>query len=301
MEAAAAAGLTEIDHLITTHWHLDHFGAMPDLAARIPIRNYIDHGPNMEDNAESVEFLGLIYGSLVRKATRTIVKPGDSVSMGGLDWRIVTSAGEVIKAPLPGAGARNPLCDSFIPKAKNDDGGIENAESVGSIVSFGKFRVAHLGDLTWNKEFDLMCPMNRVGTVDLLIVSNHGLLQSSSPVLVHGLAPRVAIMNNGARKGGPPDTMKTIFSSPGLENLWQLHFSLLGGQEYTVPGLFIANTLDDPPTTMPIAAAPQPARGVGGAPVHNGKAYWIKVSASADGSFIVSNPRTGFSKTYQAR
>jgi competence protein ComEC len=100
-------------------------------------------------------------------------------------------------------------------------------------VTFGRFRVAHLGDLTWNKEFDLMCPSNPIGTVDLLVVSHHGQAISNSPVLVHALRPRVALLNNGTRKGGQPDAMKVLYSSPGLEDLWQVHFSLLSGQEYT--------------------------------------------------------------------
>jgi hypothetical protein len=97
--------------------------------------------------------------------------------------------------------------------------------------------------------------------------------------------------------------MKVLFSSPGLEDLWQLHFSQLSGQEYTVPGVFIANTVDEPQSSMPIAALTPPPPGPGAAPppVHNGPAYWIKVSARDDGSFTVTNARNGFSKTYPAR
>jgi Mn2+/Fe2+ NRAMP family transporter len=101
-----------------------------------------------------------------------------------------------------------------------------------------------LGDLTQVKEFPLMCPINRIGTVDLWIVSHHGQPMSNSQALVHAIHPRVAILNNGTRKGGQPAAMKVIYSSPGLEDLWQLHFSLLSGQEYTQPGLFIANTIN---------------------------------------------------------
>ncbi len=153
--------------------------------------------------------------------------------------------------------------------------------SVGSLVTFGKFRAVHLGDLTWNKEFDLMCPNNRIGTVDVLLGLHHGQAISNSEVLVHALRPRVAIMNNGTRKGGQPDVMKMLHSSPGLEDLWQMHFSLLSGQEYTVPGMFIANTLDEPPAAMPVAPMPAPPPGPGAPPppAHNGTAYWIKVSA----------------------
>src|SRR5206468_2076290 len=105
----------------------------------------------------------------------------------------------------------------------------ENAQSIGSLVTFGKFRIVHMGDLTWNKEFELMCPTNRLGTADVFLVSHHGQPISNSPVLVHALQPRVAIMNNGTLKGGQPDTMKILLGSPRLEELWQLHVSFLGG------------------------------------------------------------------------
>ena len=172
-----------------------------------------------------------------------------------------------------------------------------------SLSAMARFRTIHLGDLTKNKEFELMCPNNRIGTVDVLLGLHHGQASSNSEVLVNALRPRVAIMNNGTRKGGEPDVMKTVHSSPGLEDLWQLHFSVLSGQEYTVPGMFIANTTDDPQAAIPVAPVPAPPPGPGApaAPAHNGKAYWIKVSAQQDGSFTVTNARNGFSKTYGAK
>jgi hypothetical protein len=112
----------------------------------------------------------------------------------------------------------------------------ENDQSAGMHVTFGRFRMLHLGDLTVNEAFDLMCPNNRIGSVDVFVVSGNGSVRSSTPVLVHAIRPRVAIMNNGTQKGGQPDTMKVLYAAPGLENLWQLHFSILSGQEYTVPG-----------------------------------------------------------------
>jgi competence protein ComEC len=118
--------------------------------------------------------------------------------------------------------------------------------------------------------------------------------------MVHGLHPRVAIINNGTRKGGDPHTMTSVHTSPGLEDLWQIHFSQLSGQEYTQPGMFIANRLDDDPPAMPIAPIATPGPDAPPAPIHNGKAYWIKVSAKQDGSFTVTNQRNGFSKTYSA-
>src|SRR5262245_32614063 len=152
--------------------------------------------------------------------------------------------------------------------------------SVSIYVSYGKFRAYHPGDLTKNKEFEMMCPNNKIGTVDVLLGLHHGQASSNSPVLVHGLHPRVAIANNGTRKGGEPEAMQTVMSSPGLEDFWQMHFSLLSGQENTVAGRFIANTVDDPQTSMPIAPMPAPAPGPNAPPppAHNGKSYWFKVS-----------------------
>lgn len=296
MAAITDAGLTQIDHLITTHWHGDHFGAMAELANRIPIRHFIDHGPSVQSQPASDAFLKDVYPGLYGKAKRTIAKPGNRIPIRGLDWRIVTSAGEAIKTPLPGAGQPNPLCAAFEPQ---DLDATENAQSVGSVVTFGRFKAVHLGDLTWNNEFDLMCPTNRIGRADVFFVTHHGQPVSNAAVVVHALQSRVAIMNNGTRKGGQPAAMRIIHSAPRLEDLWQVHFSTLSGQEHTAPGLFIANVVDDQADTMPIAAIAQPGPGAPPAPVHNGPAYWIKVSAKQDGSFTVSNARNGFSKTYK--
>jgi competence protein ComEC len=299
MAAVKDARLTQIDHLITTHWHGDHFGGMAELAKRIPIKHFIDHGPTVQPQPASDEFLAKVYPQLLAKGRHTVAKPGDVIPVAGLDWRIVSSGGQVLKTSLPGAGAVNAACANFKPQ---DEDKSENAQSVGSIITFGKFRTVHLGDLTWNKEFELMCPRNQIGSADLFIVSHHGLPISNSPPLVHGIHSRVAIMNNGTRKGGQPDAMKIIYSAPGLEDLWQMHFSLLSGQEYTVPGMFIANLLDEPSTTMPVApmAAPAPAPNAPPPPAHNGPAHWIKVSAQQDGTFTVTNARNGFSKIYIA-
>jgi beta-lactamase superfamily II metal-dependent hydrolase len=298
MAAVSSAGVTQIDHLITTHYHGDHFGAMAELAARIPIRNFIDHGANVQPNATTDAFLTKVYPTLYAKGRHTVVKPGDRFSMGDVNVQVVASAGQVLAKPLPGAGAPNPLCADFTPQAPD---ATENAQSVGVHVSLGRFRAAHLGDLTWNKEFDLMCPANRLGDVDLFVVSHHGQSSSNSEVLVHAIQPRVALLNNGTRKGGQPEAMRVLFSAPRTEDVWQLHASQLSGQEYTVPGMFIANVVDQQPDAMPIAPFQPPAPGAPAAvppPVHNGPAHWIKVSARETGSFTVTNSRNAFSKTY---
>jgi len=297
LQAMKDAGVEQIDHLIITHWHGDHFGGLAELASKTTIKEFIDHGPNVQPGELADNFLKTTYPGLYAKAKHTVAKPGDKILMAGLDVRVVASAGETIKTPLPGAGKANPYCANYKP----GDNNAEDPQSVGIHVAFGKFRTVHLGDLTKNKEFELMCPTNRIGTLDVLLGLHHGQSSSNSEVAVHALHPRVAIMNDGTRKGGEPDVMKTVHSSPGLEDLWQLHFSLLSGQEYSVPGMFIANPIDEQQAAMPIAplAAPPPGPGAPPAPVHNGTAYWIKVSAKQDGSFTVTNSRNGFSKTYR--
>jgi beta-lactamase superfamily II metal-dependent hydrolase len=296
--AAMDAGLKQIDHLIITHYHGDHFGGVQELAARIPIRHFIDHGPNVQPTSAVDTFLKEVYPQLYAKGTRTIAKPGDRVPMKGVDVRVVTSAGQVTPTSMPGAGRPNPYCAAHKPQ---DPDATENAQSVGSYIAFGQFRALHLGDLTWNKEFDLMCPTNRIGGIDLFIVSHHGQPSSNSPALVHAISPRVALMNNGTRKGGQPAAMQVLHTSPGLEDLWQIHFSQLSGQEYTVPGMFIANTTDEELEAMPVAALapPPPGPGAPPPPAHNGRAYWIKVSAQQDGAFTVTNARNGVTKTYR--
>jgi beta-lactamase superfamily II metal-dependent hydrolase len=282
MAVVKESGITQIDTLITSHWHADHMGAMAELANRIPIRHYIDHGANVQPSAPVDAFLQSIYPGLLAKAKHTVVKAGGAVTMKDVQWRIVASARESISAPLPGAGSPNPHCAGFKPHVVNPVSGqpvgnTEDEHSVGSHVTFGRFRALYLADFPWNKEYELMCPGNKLGTVDFLLVSRHGQHSSNSETLVHALRPRVGVMNNGIRKGGQPETMRVLHSSPGLEDLWQLHVAQLSGPEYDIPGMFVANVLEDPQ--------------------HN-PAYWIKVSAQSDGAFTVTNARNGFSKTY---
>ena len=202
-----------------------------------------------------------------------------------------------LQTPLQGKAAPNPHCANVTPQS-----GVnltEDDQSVGSVITFGKFRTIHLGDLTLNRQFDLMCPNNRIGTVDLLLAARHGNINAEH--LVHAINPRVIVTNNGIRKGAQPDAMKIFFSSPRVEDVWQIHFSQLGGQEYTVPGMFIANLFDQPLESMPVAPFTPPPQGQQAPPVpeHSGRAYFLKISAQQDGTFTVTNTRNGFSKTYR--
>ena len=297
MAAVGDAGVGQIDHMITTHWHADHYGGLAEAGNANP--HWPLHRPRADDREHVRAFIDGPYRDLYGAARRTVVTPGDTVPLNGVDVQVMVSAGQVLERALPGAGDPNPHCAEFERQA--EDLG-DNAQSVGVHIAFGQFRGLHLGDLTANKEFELMCPTNPIGAVDLYIVSHHGLAGSGAPVLVHGIAPRVAIMNNGTRKGGAPKAMMTLHTAPRLQDLWQLHFSLVSGQEYTVPGLFIANLIDSQPDSMPLAPLPPPPPGSNAAqpPVHNGAAHWIKVDARRDGTFTVTNSRNGFSKSYEA-
>lgn len=277
MAAVKDAGLQRIDHLVITHWHRDHFGGLPVLAERIPIREFIDHGANQQPDEVADPFLQHVYPGLYAKATHRIVQPGDTIPFADLDVRVVASAGQVERNALPGGGASNPWC---VGVSRPPDGKGENPQSIGLRIDFGSFRVVDLGDLSSDREFDLMCPNNPLGTADVFMVSHHGQPKSNSPLLVHAIEPRVAIMNNGVHKGGQPEVMAVIHAAPGLETLWQLHASQLAGEEYNAPGVFIANVQQGS---------------------HEGAGYWIKVSAQRDGSFTVTNTRNGFFKTYRSR
>jgi len=189
--------------------------------------------------------------------------------------QVLTADGDEIADPLAGAGQANPLCADA--KLREPDP-TENARSVGTLITFGKFRALDLGDLTWNKEHELMCPANKIGTVDLYIVSHHGWDQSGSAALVHAIHPLVAIMDNGAHKGGSPEAWQTIHSSAGLEDIWQLHYAIDGGKDNNTPDTFIANT-DEVGDT----------------------GNWIRVTVHPDGSFAVYNQRNKYSKTYEHR
>lgn len=271
LAAAKSAGVKKIDYLVITHYHSDHVGGVPQLAEKIPIRNFVDHGASTETGKDA-DVLFNAYAAFRDKGTHLQVKPGDTIPIKGLDVRVLSSGGDVITTPLPGAGQPNPECSSF---QRHEVDTSENARSVGILITYGDFRMIDLGDLTWNKEFDLVCPDNKIGAVDVYLVSHHGMNMSGSPQFVHALHPRVAIMNNGARKGGSPEIWQTIHDTPGLIDLWQLHFAVAGGKEHNSSDTAIAN-LDE---------------------ICEGK--WLKLTAQKDGTFSVYNSRNKYERSYK--
>lgn len=298
MDMIAAAGVTKIDYLLSTHYHTDHVGGLTELVKRIPVAHFMDHGANSE-SPEAIAGFQAAYADVYGKAKHTVLKPGDRIPVTGLDWRIVTSAGQAIKTPLAGGGKPNAaLCADFQRKpdpATPDD----NAQSVGSVIGYGHFRALDLGDLLWNNEFDLVCPRNLIGTVDLYLVTHHGLDRSGSPALVHSVLPRVAVMQNGTRKGGAPTAFQILRQSAGLEDIWTSHWSYAAGIEHNSPGVFIAN-VDDMATIAGVINPAGAAPAARGNPAHT-PSYFIKVSAQSNGTFTVTNLRNGFSKTYVKR
>ena len=270
--AAKAAKVKQLDYVAITHYHRDHVGGVPALADQLKIGTLVDHGPAMEDSKVVKEDYA-DYERVLPRAQHLVAKPGDVVPVKGINVDVLTSAGDHIQSALPGAGQPNPQCAST---EKKDDDVTENARSLGMLVTYGKFRLLDLGDLTWNKEMELVCPNNLIGTVDVYLTTHHGLSQSNNPALVRAVHPRVAIMNNGARKGGTPSAWQIIKDSPGMQDIWQLHYSVEGQREHNMPDSFIAN-VDE----------------VGDA------GSYIKLSSESDGSFSVTNSRNKYHKEYR--
>jgi hypothetical protein len=206
------------------------------------------------------------------KGEYLLARPGDLIPIRGIEVQVLTAAGDEISRPLPGAGAPNPLCAGA--KRKSPDPS-ENAQSIGLLITYGKFRMIDLGDLTWNKELELACPDNKIGTIDVYLSTHHGIDLSGAPALVHALHPLVAIMDNGPRKGGSPEAWQTVRTSPRLEDIWQLHYALQAGKANNAPDDFIANLEE------------------------HCQGNWIKLSAEPDGQFTVTNGRNGNTRAYR--
>lgn len=290
--AAQHAGLKKIDYLVISHWHADHEGGLDALSKLIPIGHFYDHGDQVQPEDRSrLENYRAIAG-----ANRTILRAGDSIPIKGLETKVLVSEGPVIATPVNDGGKPNPLCTNA---AQMEPAAPENIRMVGLSLDFGRFKMASLGDLDWSREMQLACPVNKLGTLNLYTINRHGTLaDSGSPALLGAIRPQVIVVNNGPRKGlGQRDdrakpvavsgvrpyeanSYLRMATTPGVEDIWQLHLSLIDSDPaHNTKAEMIANTEE-------------------GA---QDQGNWIEASVSRDGNFILTNPRTGFSKSYRAR
>ena len=223
----------------------------------------------------TVKDVATVYGNYVAaraKGKHIVVEAGDRIPIEGIDVEVVTASGKAISRPLPGAGQPNPLCASYRPIAP-DSG--ENSYSIGLEIAFGKFRLADLGDLYWNREFDLVCPNNLLGTVDVYMTTHHAKKTSGAPAMVQALRPKAAIMNNGPKTGGDETAWQTIHASAGTPDIWQLHYALNNDAAHNAPDEFIANRSEDC------------------------TGNWIRLAARQDGSFTIQNGRNHAERVYR--
>ncbi len=281
--AAQAAGLTRIDHLVTTHFHIDHFGGAADLAKLIPIGTVYDNGipdHNPDNPAQPDAFARSIAPYRAMKADkRVVLKPGDEIPLkqipGAVPLKFRCLAGMQKTIGSPDRAIENPLCQTATEKAK-DTG--DNANSLVMLLELGRFQMFDGGDLTWNTETKLVCPLNLVGPVDIYDVNHHGLDTSNNPVLVRALSPTVAIMSNGITKGCGAETFGTLKSVASIQAIYQIHKNLRADSANNTVAEQIANLEKDC------------------------QANFIKVSVEPDGrSYTVAIPATGHSRKFETR
>ncbi len=253
-ELTQQAGLKKIDFLLITHFHGDHVGGIEALSKMIPIERFFDHGDSVETTNPRDAKNWETYKT-ISMGKRTIVKPGDKIPIEGLQVVVVSSNGEVLANPINGGGP-NPFCRGAEQKPPDTT---ENQRSAGILVTFGKFKFLDLGDLTWDKEMELACPVNKLGTVTIFQASHHGFYRdySGAPAFVWAIKPQVVVVNNGPAKGWQANAYDTVQKISGLEGVWQLHrrldtdaahntkrgYDRQHGADQRVPGAF-AQSLD---------------------------------------------------------
>jgi competence protein ComEC len=276
-------GLKQIDHLIVTHYHTDHYGGVPQLAAIVPIRKFYDHGP-MNELPEDRRFPEMYAAyRAAAKETSTTLKPGSTIELKQvrgpkLTLSVVAAHGEVLKGKDT---PQNPACATVTPQP---DDTTDNRRSVAFVLRYGAFDFFDAGDLTGDVEALLACPVDRVGPVDLYQVTHHGQDNSNNPVLLATLKPTVAVMNNGPRKGGAPETVKRLKALPSLQGLFAIHKNVATDAEVNAAPENTANL------TAPDATAPPEA------------AHTFRASVDAAArQFTITNTRTGETKTFPVR
>ncbi len=276
-QVAQLAGLKKIDYVLITHFDSDHSGGAPALAKLIPIDKFLDHGDSIETTTPVDLQRWQAYLS-VASGKRTSLKPGERVALKDVRLTIVSSNGAVLAKAINGGKSNASLCKDA---QRKDPDQTENARCLGFLLAFGKFKFLDLGDLTWDKEMELACPVNKLGMVTLYQATMHGFFndRSGPPAHIDAIRPQVVIVNNGARKGLLPPAYERIAKIPGIEDIWQGHLALANDAQHNTSQDRIANL----------------------EPTADCQGHWLKVTVEADGKYTVTNSRNNFSKTYTSR
>jgi len=272
--AAHDAGVEQIDYLLITHFHADHMGGVTELAQQMRIGTFIDHGSLAEQEQKDAQGMALFnaYATQRAKGRHLEPKPGDRLPLKGIEAIVVSSAAVTLAQPLPGAGGRNSACDT---QARPPADAGENARSTGVVMSWGKFRFLDLGDLNTRPLFDLTCPKDLIGPVDVYLVAHHGNADAAKPETFASFKPRVAVLNNGPKKGGAREMFDYLQRDRSIQGVWQLHRAERRGT---------TNFADERIANLDESTA-----------------HYLRISAKQDGSFRVLNARTGKWTDYGAR
>ncbi len=285
IRAAKSAGLARIDFFLLTHYHVDHFGGIAEVAEQIPIGTIYQRAipAGDPDGRAQSTFPRQITPFREIAANRAALAPGVVIPLKRtagapeLTLRCLAADRKFVEPTAAQAKAKNPLTGTPKEIAPSD-----NDNSAAFVLTFGNFRFFDGGDLTWNFEAKLVSPFNLVGPVDVYQTDHHGLEVSNNPLLVQSLAPTVAVMNNGSVKGGKPEAFAALKSTPSLQATYQLHRSMNVPAGGNMPDEFIANLND-----------------VRGADMAKCTANIITMSVAADGmSYTISIPANGHSHTY---
>jgi beta-lactamase superfamily II metal-dependent hydrolase len=279
--ATKVAGLRQIDHVVTTHWHSDHFGGVYRLSQRMPLKRLYANR-TLPDTIADEQFKPFaILSAEYRKAVPdgpAILHPGDTIPLAqaknGPSLTLQCLAANQ-KTVARGQTAANALC------ATAEKPPIDRSENVNSLVlllKYGGFTFFDSGDLTKDMETALVCPVNLVGTVTLFQIGSHGIDVSNSRVLIESLRPRVVVVNNSASKGAMAESMKTLWAARGIETAWQVHKNLQPGVTWNTADEYIANMTEV-----------------------NDKAEFIHAAVEPDGTFSVQVGLYGTRKTYRSR
>jgi len=289
--AAKGAGLTGIDHVVLTHFHLDHFGGGAEVAQQLPFGTIYERPIPAADPDGRAQSSFPMQIKAWREITtkRTTLTPGTTLALKSvgagspkLEIRCLAADQKFVEPTAKQAQVKNPLTGMVEAKAVDTS---DNANSAVFLLSYGAFRFFDGGDLTWNLEAKLVTPVNLVGPVDVYQTNHHGLAVSNNPLLVQSIEPTVVVMNNGPQKGGEAGAFAAINSTKSVQARYQLHKSYKVPAEQNAADEFVANFGN-----------------LVGAEAARCPANVIKLSVAPDGAhYSISIPSNGHTRTYRTK